>query len=161
VHPDSRLGRLPTTSAVSDELAHYWHHPGLPDVGLLRARFVTHRFGRHAHEGYTVGLIESGGEEFHHKRTLLRAGPGAIAILNPEVVHTGHAGVPEGAGGDQPPCTADPERARQPQAVQRVTPAQQDVVIDETTAVATAQPDRESARAVSRSPPSPSTPCGT
>ncbi|MBC6461559.1 AraC family transcriptional regulator [Actinomadura sp. HBU206391] len=83
-------------SAVSGELAHYWSHPGLPDVGLLRARFVTHRFGRHAHEGYTVGLIESGVEEFHREGTLMRAGPGAVVIVNPETVHTGHAGVPEG-----------------------------------------------------------------
>ena len=65
---------------MSGELAHYWHHPGLPDVGLLRARFITHRFGRHAHEGYTVGLIESGVEEFHREGALMRAGhSGTIA----------------------------------------------------------------------------------
>jgi AraC-like DNA-binding protein len=81
---------------MSDEVAHYWRHPGLPDVELLRARFVTHRYTRHAHEGYTIGLIEFGVEEFDVPGAALRAGPGAVVILNPEVVHTGQPGVPEG-----------------------------------------------------------------
>jgi AraC-like DNA-binding protein len=78
------------------ELARYWRHAAVPGVDLLRARYVTHRYGRHAHETYTVGVIESGVEEFDYGGQLLRAGPGAVALLNPEVVHTGQAGVPEG-----------------------------------------------------------------
>ena len=78
------------------EVARYWKHGGVPGVDLLRARFVTHRYQRHAHETYTVGVIESGVEEFHYDGQLLRAGPGAVALLNPEVVHTGQAGVPGG-----------------------------------------------------------------
>ena len=82
---------------MSEEVARYWRHPGLPDVDLLRARFVTHRYARHAHEGYTIGLIEFGVEEFDVPgAAALRAGPGALVILNPEVVHTGQPGVPEG-----------------------------------------------------------------
>jgi hypothetical protein len=77
-------------------VAHYWRHPGLPRVNLLRARFVTHRYTRHSHEGYTIGLIESGAEEFDHQGAVERAGPGAVVILNPVVVHTGRAAVPEG-----------------------------------------------------------------
>ncbi len=78
------------------EMALYWRHGAVPGVDLLRARYVTHRYGRHAHETYTVGVIESGVEEFDYGGRLLRAGPGAVALLNPEVVHTGQAGVPEG-----------------------------------------------------------------
>ncbi len=78
------------------EMARYWRHDAVPGVDLLRARFVTHRYGRHAHETYTVGVIESGVEEFDYGSQLLRAGPGAVALLNPEVVHTGQAGVPDG-----------------------------------------------------------------
>jgi AraC-like DNA-binding protein len=78
------------------EMARYWRHGAMPGVDLLRARYVTHRYGRHAHETYTVGVIESGVEEFDHGGTLLRAGPGTVALLNPEVVHTGQAGVPAG-----------------------------------------------------------------
>jgi AraC-like DNA-binding protein len=78
------------------EVARYWRHSGVAGVDLLRARFVTHRYGRHAHETYTLGVIETGVEEFEYRGSLLRAGPGAVALLNPEVVHTGQAGVPDG-----------------------------------------------------------------
>jgi len=78
------------------EVARYWRHSGVAGVDLLRARFVTHRYGRHAHETYTLGVIEAGVEEFEHRGSLLRAGPGAVALLNPEVVHTGQAAGPDG-----------------------------------------------------------------
>jgi AraC-like DNA-binding protein len=81
---------------MATEVARYWQHAAEPGVDLLRARFVTHRYGRHAHETYTFGLIESGIEEFEYGGTLLRAGPGAVALLNPEVVHTGQAVLPGG-----------------------------------------------------------------
>ena len=78
------------------ETARYWQHAGVAGVDLLRARYVTHRYGRHAHETYTFGLIEAGVEEFEYGGSLLRAPAGTVALLNPEVVHTGQAGVPDG-----------------------------------------------------------------
>jgi len=78
------------------EVARYWRHAAVPGVDLLRARYVTHRYARHAHETYTLALIEDGVEEFHYGGRLLRAGRGAVALLNPEMVHTGQAGIPEG-----------------------------------------------------------------
>ncbi|MGH3303234.1 MAG: helix-turn-helix domain-containing protein [Streptosporangiaceae bacterium] len=41
-------------------------------------------------------MIEAGVEEFDYGRTLLRAGPGAVALLNPDVVHTAQAATPSG-----------------------------------------------------------------
>jgi AraC-like DNA-binding protein len=81
---------------MATEVARYWQHDSVDGVDLLRARFVTHRYGRHAHETYTFGLIEAGVEEFDYGSTLLRAGPGAVALLNPDVVHTGQAATPSG-----------------------------------------------------------------
>jgi len=81
---------------MATEVARYWQHSAVPGVDLLRARFVTHRYGRHSHETYTLGVIEAGVEEFDYGGSLLRAGQGAVAMLNPEVVHTGQAGVPDG-----------------------------------------------------------------
>ncbi|GLY71891.1 AraC family transcriptional regulator [Actinoallomurus iriomotensis] len=78
------------------EVAKYRQHPTEPGVDLLSARFVTHRYTRHAHATYTIGLIESGVEEFQHAGSLLRVTSGQVALLNPQVVHTGQAGVPEG-----------------------------------------------------------------
>ncbi|WP_344587868.1 AraC family transcriptional regulator [Actinomadura vinacea] len=81
---------------MTGEVAHYWSNSALPGVDLLRARFVTHRFSRHAHDGYAIFLIESGVEEFEHGGSVERAGAGALGAVNPGVVHTGYAGVPEG-----------------------------------------------------------------
>lgn len=81
---------------MSRESARYWQHPGLPGVDLLRARFVRQRYSRHAHETYVIALIDSGVEEFDHQGTTLRAGPGEVILVNPDTVHTGHAGIPEG-----------------------------------------------------------------
>jgi AraC-like DNA-binding protein len=78
------------------EDARYWQHGAVRGVDLLRARFITHRYGRHAHETYTFGLIEAGVEEFDYGGSLLRAGPGGVALLNPDVVHTGQAATPAG-----------------------------------------------------------------
>jgi len=81
---------------MATEVARYWKHAAVQGVDLLRARFVTHRYGRHAHETYTFGLIEAGVEEFECGGRLLRAGPGGVVLLNPDTVHTGHAGTPSG-----------------------------------------------------------------
>jgi AraC-like DNA-binding protein len=82
--------------AMATEAARYWQHAAVPGVDLLRARFVTHRYGRHAHDTYTFALIEAGVEEFRYGGSLLRAGQGAVALLNPDVTHDGQAGTPEG-----------------------------------------------------------------
>jgi AraC-like DNA-binding protein len=82
--------------ATAGEQARYWRHAAVPGVDLLRATYVTHRYARHAHETYTLALIEDGVEEFRYAGRLLRAGRGSVALLNPEMVHTGQAGVPDG-----------------------------------------------------------------
>jgi AraC-like DNA-binding protein len=94
--PGPAAGKLAAGKPAAGEVARYWRHGAVPGVDLLRARFVTHRYARHMHETYTLALIEDGVEEFRYGGTLLRAGRGAVALLNPEMVHTGQAGVPEG-----------------------------------------------------------------
>jgi AraC-like DNA-binding protein len=81
---------------MAAEIARYWQHAAVEGVDLLRARFVTHRYGRHAHETYTFGLIEAGVEEFEYAGSLQRAGAGAVALLDPDIVHTGQAATPAG-----------------------------------------------------------------
>lgn len=78
------------------EAAHFWRSPGLPGVDLLKARYVTHRFSRHVHDGYAIGVILSGVEEFDYRGARHRAGMGNVVLVNPEHVHTGHAGEPGG-----------------------------------------------------------------
>lgn len=94
---DGGTGWPAATRTMADgERARYWPHPALPGVDLLRARYVRHRFTRHAHPSYAIGLVESGVEEFQHRGSTLRAGASGLVMVNPEVVHTGHAGAPEG-----------------------------------------------------------------
>jgi AraC-like DNA-binding protein len=81
---------------MATEVARYWRHRAVDGVDLLRARYVTHRYGRHAHETYTFGIIEAGVEEFEYGGSLLRAGTGAVALLDPDIVHTGQAGTAAG-----------------------------------------------------------------
>jgi AraC-like DNA-binding protein len=81
---------------MTREVAHYWRHAALPGVDLLRARFVTHRYSKHAHDGYAIGMIEYGVEEFEYAGGVHRAGAGSVVLVNPDMVHTGQAGVPEG-----------------------------------------------------------------
>ncbi|TDB76463.1 AraC family transcriptional regulator [Actinomadura sp. KC216] len=83
-------------SDMGEEVAHYYRHPAFPEVDLLRARYVTHRFARHAHDGYVFGVIDAGVEEFEHPGGVQRAGAGSVVVVNPGVVHGGHAGAPEG-----------------------------------------------------------------
>src|ERR1035438_6701670 len=58
--------------APAGEEARYWRHAAVPGVDLLRATYVTHRYARHAHETYTLALIEDGVEEFRYGGSLDR-----------------------------------------------------------------------------------------
>jgi hypothetical protein len=67
---------------MAAENARYWQHAAVPGVDLLRARFVTHRYNRHAHETFTLGLIEAGVEEFEYGGSLLRAGLAGLLLAH-------------------------------------------------------------------------------
>ncbi|WP_017544518.1 AraC family transcriptional regulator [Nocardiopsis prasina] len=86
----------PTVEDPRVERARYWRFSGLPDTELLTARFVTTAFTRHTHSTYTIGMITAGIEEYSHSGGSSRVGPGGLAVVEPDEVHTGHAGVPEG-----------------------------------------------------------------
>ncbi|MFG1961054.1 AraC family ligand binding domain-containing protein [Nonomuraea sp. NPDC049028] len=81
---------------AAKERARFWRHPALPQLDLLKAHYVTHRFTRHVHDGYAIGLILDGVEEFEYRGDLHRAGAGEVVLVNPEAVHTGQAGTADG-----------------------------------------------------------------
>jgi hypothetical protein len=83
-------------AGTGQEWARHWQHAELPDLDLLRARYVRHTFPRHSHEGYVFATITSGVEDVGLPDGTLRAGPGTVIMINPEVPHTARAGVPEG-----------------------------------------------------------------
>ncbi|MEV7326095.1 AraC family transcriptional regulator [Streptomyces sp. NPDC093970] len=80
----------------SDERARHWRYEALPDVDLLRARYVRKTFVRHTHEHFVIAGIVDGVEVFRHRGSDVTVGAGALALVNPDTTHTGRAGVPEG-----------------------------------------------------------------
>ncbi|GGY68473.1 AraC family transcriptional regulator [Streptomyces omiyaensis] len=78
------------------ERARYWQYAELPGVDLLHARYIEKAFSRHTHESFVYAAITEGVEAFHYRNDLVHAGPGQIALVNPDTPHTGYAGVPEG-----------------------------------------------------------------
>lgn len=57
---------------------------------------MRHTFPRHAHDGYVIAAVTGGIEEVGLPGHVVRAGPGSVVLINPEVPHTARAGVPEG-----------------------------------------------------------------
>ncbi|MEW2545500.1 AraC family transcriptional regulator [Streptomyces sp. NPDC047002] len=82
--------------AAGREQARHWLYPDLPGVDLLRARYVRKTFLRHTHETYVIAAISHGVEGFHHGGADRYAGPGGLALINPDTPHTGFAKEPEG-----------------------------------------------------------------
>ena len=65
-------------------------------VELLHAHFVRHVYERHSHEGYAIGVTESGVQAFTCRGAAHASATGMVMAFNPDEAHDGHAGVPEG-----------------------------------------------------------------
>ncbi len=74
----------------------FWRDPSLNNLELLRATYVTHSFAPHIHEGYAIGVIDSGAEQFVYRRGSHVAPQGSIVVIHPGEMHTGSAAVEQG-----------------------------------------------------------------
>lgn len=74
----------------------FWRDPTLNDLELLRATYVKHSFTPHTHEGYAIGVIERGAEQFKYRRGTYIAPQGSVVVINPGEVHTGAAAIERG-----------------------------------------------------------------
>lgn len=68
----------------------------LGGLELMRATFVSHRFAKHSHETYAIGVIEGGVQRFSKRGATHTAPSGSVIISNPEEAHTGQAAVEGG-----------------------------------------------------------------
>ena len=73
------------------ETTKFWRDPTLSNLELLRATYVTHAFVPHTHEGFAIGVVESGAEAFDYRGAYHTAPAGHIVVINPGEPHTGHA----------------------------------------------------------------------
>lgn len=71
------------------ERAHYWRHPAVPGVDLMRAHYVRHGFARHTHDTFAIGTVRWGVEDLLVGAETHRVGAGGVVMLNPGVVHDG------------------------------------------------------------------------
>jgi len=68
------------------------HHLGwLGGIEVFEARFDTHRFPRHAHEGFAIGAILDGVGGYTCRGARQVLPPGRLSLMNPEEPHTGEA----------------------------------------------------------------------
>jgi len=65
-------------------------------VELLHAHFERHVYERHSHEGYAIGVTETGVQAFHCRGALHASTAGTVMAFNPDEAHDGHAAIPEG-----------------------------------------------------------------
>lgn len=80
----------------SKEHAVFWRDNALGGLELLRASYVTHSFAPHAHEGFAIGVIETGGDRFLYRRGVHVAPAGSLVLINPAEPHTGASALPGG-----------------------------------------------------------------
>ena len=65
--------------------------PELGNLELLHARFCSHQFSPHFHEGHVIGAIEKGQLGFDYRGEKLVASEGQINLADPGEVHNGFA----------------------------------------------------------------------
>lgn len=74
----------------------YWRLDGLAGIDLLRTEASTHRYARHSHEGYALGVVEAGAHAFAARGEVWTAIPGRVIIVNPDDAHDGGPAMRDG-----------------------------------------------------------------
>lgn len=83
-------------SAHQGEWTRFYRLRGVDGASALHARFVAHRYARHAHEYSVIGLVESGVQSYVYRGSRHITPAGRIFVVNPAEPHTGE---PAGAAG--------------------------------------------------------------
>src|SRR4030095_3317208 len=81
---------------MTGEWSQYYRQPSLHDLEVLHARFIEHRFARHSHEYYVIGIVEAGVQAYSYRGARYVTPAGAIFLVNPGDPHTGEAATREG-----------------------------------------------------------------
>jgi AraC-like DNA-binding protein len=73
-------------------VARFWSDPGMSEMTLMEARFTSHGYPTHFHDGYVVAVTETGGAEVKGCGVGGQAAPGTILVFNPGDSHSGWMG---------------------------------------------------------------------
>ena len=71
--------------------AKLWLMPEFDNLELFRAEGIHYRYARHAHPGYSIGVIEAGVGGNYYRGTTYLAPPSSVVLMNPEEAHTGYS----------------------------------------------------------------------
>ncbi|MBQ4861618.1 AraC family transcriptional regulator [Pseudoalteromonas sp. MMG013] len=71
------------------EIADFAYASELGGIELLNAQYQKQNFSRHSHEGYTIGVIESGAQQFYRTGGNHIAPQHSIILVNADEVHNG------------------------------------------------------------------------
>ena len=74
---------------------HRWS-VGTEEIGALHAQFVSHRYPRHSHDYFVIGLVESGAQSYTYRGARHITSAGQVFVVNPGGVHTGEAASTQG-----------------------------------------------------------------
>lgn len=74
---------------VLKERAEFQFTKELGGIELLDATYYKQNFSRHSHEGYTVGVIDSGAQQFYRTGDNHIAPQNSIILVNADEVHNG------------------------------------------------------------------------
>ncbi len=78
------------------ERANYQYANDLGGIELLDANYHKQNFSRHSHEGYTIGVIESGAQRFFRTGSNHVAPQHSIILVNADEVHNGCSATKDG-----------------------------------------------------------------
>lgn len=78
------------------ESVQYFNRPDIYGLEFIEATFVTHRFARHVHDYYALGVIETGVQTFRARGSKHITPSGGIFLLNPGEPHDGEAAITSG-----------------------------------------------------------------
>jgi AraC-like DNA-binding protein len=79
-----------------NEWSRYYRWQGSESVEILHAHFVSHRYARHVHDYFVIGLVENGAQSYWYRGARHTTLAGQIFLVNPDEPHTGEAAIPEG-----------------------------------------------------------------
>ncbi|HGN1705092.1 TPA: AraC family transcriptional regulator [Providencia rettgeri] len=78
------------------ESANYFHLQDLNGLEMIKARYHQQKFSRHSHEGFCIGVIEEGAQQFFRTGENHFAPKGDIILVNADEIHTGSSAVENG-----------------------------------------------------------------
>lgn len=78
------------------ESANYFHLQDLNGLEMIKARYQQQKFSRHSHEGFCIGVIEEGAQQFFRTGENHYAPKGDIILVNADEIHTGSSAVENG-----------------------------------------------------------------